>query len=381
MKKIAIYYPYFTGGGAEAVALWMLQALKERYELTLFTISHIDFERLNSMYGTNLSNQNIKVKTLASSFFSYLCNLLIANSPQIRFLFMHFLIRFFKQNNQDYDLVISAYNAMDLGKVGIQYIHWIKVIEATPFYQKISNFSETQLVENISLANSYYVANVAKETYGVNAKVVFPPVVMNTSNIPWSEKEDAFICSGRIVKMKEPHRVINILQLVREQGFDIKLYLTGGGGGIYGWKYNHFIKKIIKENSSWITLYENLPYKEYIKILTKCKYGIHYKKEPFGISIAEMVKAGAIPFVRSVGGQIEIVGQQNEDLFFNTEVEAVEKIVNLFKSPAKQYQLIQSLEEQRNLFSSQKFMSEINEVVHSYFENKIVDNSASLVIS
>jgi glycosyltransferase involved in cell wall biosynthesis len=380
MKKVAIYYPYFTGGGAEAVALWMLQALTERYELTLFTISHIDFERLNSMYGTYLSNQNIKVKTLTPRIFSYLCNIMIANSSKARLFFLHLLIRWFKQNNQDYDLVISAYNAIDLGKIGIQYIHWIKVIEATPFYKKISNFSEAQLAENVSLANSYYVANLAKQTYGVNAKVIFPPVVMNTPNIPWSEKEDAFICSGRIVKMKEPHRVIDILQLVREQGFDIKLYLTGGGGGIYEWKYNHFIKKIIKENSSWITLYENLPYKEYMKVLARCKYGIHYKKEPFGISIAEMVKAGSIPFVRSVGGQVEIVGQHNEDLFFNSEVEAVEKIVALLKNPTKQYQLTQSLEEQKKLFSTHKFMSEINEVVNSYF-NQTIDSSETLVMS
>ncbi|KYC41988.1 glycosyl transferase family 1 [Scytonema hofmannii PCC 7110] len=380
MRKIAIYYPYFTGGGAEAVVLWMLQALRERYDLTLFTISHIDFKRLNSMYGTNLSSQNIKVKTLVPKILSYLCNFMIANSAKMRLFFLHLLIRFFKQNNQNYDLVISAYNAIDLGKVGIQYIHWVKVIEATPFYKEISNFSETQLAENVSLANSYYVANIAKETYGVNAKVVFPPVVMNTPNVLWSDKEDAFICSGRIVKMKEPHRVINILKLVREQGFDIKLYLTGGGGGIYGWEYNHFIKKIIKENSSWITLYENLPYKEYMKILAKCKYGIHYKKEPFGISIAEMVKAGAIPFVRNVGGQIEIVGQHNGDLFFSNEVEAVERIVELLKNPIKQSQLIHSLEEQRNLFSTHKFMLEINEVVSSYFE-KIIDTSNSLVTS
>jgi glycosyltransferase involved in cell wall biosynthesis len=371
MKKIAVFHPYFLGGGAETVALWILQALQEQYEITLFTIGKIDLESLNIMYGTNLSNQSVQVINLCPGFLGQISYFLIANNKEMRMLFLHLLIRTFKKNSHNYDLVLSAYNAMDLGKVGIQYIHMTKVLEGTSFYRKISTFSEDQISKNISIANSYYIANRAKEIYGVDAKVVFPPVVMNIQNIPWSEKENAFICSGRIVKAKEPHRVIKILKLVREQGFDLKLHITGGGGGVYGWKYHHLINMLVEENSSWITLHKNLPYEEYTQLLAKCKYGIHFKKEPFGISIAEMVKAGAIPFVRSQGGQIEIVGQHNESLLFNTEQEAVDKIIAVLSNPLKQNQLIESLTMQINLFSTHKFMTEISEVVSSYFEDKV----------
>ncbi|GAB1542279.1 hypothetical protein NUACC21_49530 [Scytonema sp. NUACC21] len=368
MRKIAIYCPYFIGGGAEAVALWILQALKAKYDITLFVLGKVDFEALNSLYGTSLSKQDIKIKTFVPNFLTYICYFMIANSNEMRMIFLHLLLRFFKQNCDDYDLVMSAHNAVDLGKPGIQYIHWVKVVEGTRLHRKISNFSEIQLAKNLSLTNSYCVATAAKETYGVDTKVVFPPVVMDTPNVAWSDKEDAFICSGRIVKSKEPHKVIQILQQVREQGFDIKLHITGGGGGVYEWQYNRLIRKMVAENSSWITLYENLPYKEYIQLLAKCKYGIHFKKEPFGISIAEMLKSGAIPFVRSVGGQVEIVGQHNEELFFNNEEEAVKKVVAVLKSSTTQSKLIHSLAKQKPLFSTQKFMSEINEVVDSYFD-------------
>lgn len=174
MKKIAIYYPYFTGGGAEAVALWILQALKEKYDLTLFVIGDVNFEKLNSLYGTSLSKQNIKVITFVPSYLTDVCYFMMANSNQIRMIFLHLLLRFFKQNCENYDLVMSAYNAMDLGKSGIQYIHWIKVVEGTPFHHKISKFSEIQLAKNLSLTNSYCVATAAKETYGVDTRVVFP---------------------------------------------------------------------------------------------------------------------------------------------------------------------------------------------------------------
>ncbi|AFZ01030.1 glycosyltransferase [Calothrix sp. PCC 6303] len=373
MKKIAVFYPYFMGGGAETVALWMLQALVDKYDLTLFTLANINFEKLDSMYGTSLSNRNIKIFKLVPDAISNICHFLIANNQQLRMMFIHLVLRMLKQKANSYDLVISGYNAADLGdKIGIHYIHWTQVLEeGLPIHQKISNFSQKNLLQNVSVANSRWIANRTKEIYGVDAKVVYPPVVMEPQNIPWHQKENTFICSGRIVKAKEPHRVIKILKLVREQGFDIKLHLTGGGGGIYGWKYNNFIHKIVQENSDWITLHENLPYQEYIKLVSVCKYGIHFKREPFGISIAEMVKAGAIPFVKGEGGQIEIVGEHNQELFFNTEEEAVNRIVHVLSHEDKRNQLIISLANQVDLFSTGRFMSEINVVVEDYFNRTL----------
>ncbi|MEA5513661.1 glycosyltransferase [Nodularia sp. UHCC 0506] len=372
MKKIAIYYPYFMGGGAEAVGLWIIQALKDQYDITLFTLGDIQLKKLNSMYGTSIFDEDIKIKSILPPFLDIICYLIMAKNNNFRMLFFHLLIRIFKQNSHKYDLVMSGYNAMDMGQKGIQYVHWIKVLEGKPFHRKISAFSQKQLLQNISIANSYCVADNFNKHYGINANVVvYPPVVIETPDIDWMDKEEAFICSGRIVEAKQPHKVIKILKTVRERGFDIQLHITGGGGGFYEWKYLNLVKKMVKQNSDWITLHENLPYKEYIQVLGKCKYGIHFKQEPFGISIAEMVKAGAVPFVKSEGGQIEIVGQHNQELFFNNEQEAVEKIIDVLSNSAKQNKLLQSLNQQKDLFSTQRFMSEINDVVASYFDPKL----------
>lgn len=136
------------------------------------------------------------------------------------------------------------------------------------------------------------------------------------------------------------------------------------------------INKLVAENSSWITLHQNRPYQEYVTLLSRCKYGIHYKKEPFGISIAEMVKAGAIPFVRSIGGQVEIVGAHNQELLFNSEDEAVEKIIAILKDENQQKQLIASLEDRKYLFSTEKFISDIQGVVDTYFQNSLAVDTA-----
>lgn len=364
-KKIAIFYYAFLGGGAESVALWMLEALKNQYELTLFTITNINWQNLDLMYGTQLAKSSIKIKSFFPVFFKPLCDFLIANNRNLRKILIHLLIRYFKACQREYDLVISAYNAMDLGSRGIQYIHWVRVIEGNAFHHKISDFSQEQLRDNISVANSHTVAKAAKEIYGVDCIIIYPPVTVDISDVPWEEKENAFICSGRITQSKQPHIVIEILSQVRAKGFDIKLYLTGGGGGVYERKYNNLIKTMVKKNSDWVTLYENLQYKDYIKVLAKCKYGIHVKPEPFGISVAEMVKAGVIPFVKNKGGQIEIVGEQNKDLLFANESEAVQKIVSVLRNSHKQNRLLESLEKRKNLFSTDRFMLDISKLVEN----------------
>lgn len=367
-KTIALFYPAFMGGGAEAVGLWMIEALKEDYDVTLFTVAEVDFDHLNAMYGTQLSPQVVKLKTPFSATWRSLCHFLIANNGDLRGIFFHLLIRYFKQQNQSYDLLISAYNAVDLGRPGIQYIHWVNVVEGNAFQQSISKFSDAQVRENWAIANSKYVAEAVQRNYGIDSTVIYPPVLLSPPQITWEEKENAFICSGRLTPAKEPHKVIQTLQKVREKGFDVKLYLTSGGGGAYDWQYSNYIKKLVKENSDWIMLYENLAYADYVKVMAKCRYGIHVKKEPFGISIAEMVKANLIPFVRTIGGQIEIVGAQNTDLFFERQEDAAEKIINVLGNQELQQQLRASLAQQKSLFSTERFMTEIKQFVDQHFE-------------
>ena len=366
--KIAVYYPAFLGGGAEAVGLWMLEALKHNYDLTLFTISDVDFDRLNALYGTQLSPKDIAVRSFFTHRFSPVINGLIANNKPFRMLFFHLLIRYLKANNHQYDVLISAYNALDFGRKGLQYVHWIKVLEDSPLYNKISDFSIDRMKQNASITNSNTVADFVKKEYGCSSTILYPPVVIDAPDIPWGQKQNAFICSGRLTEAKQPDKVISILKRVRERGFDVKLYLTGGGGGAYAWKYKNFVKKMVRENSAWVTLYENLSYEDYVNVLSNCRYGIHYKQEPFGISIAEMVKAGAIPFVRDQGGQIEIVGEQNQDLMFKDEQEAIEKIVAVLSNSAQQQTLQDTLTKQRNLFSTQRFMAEMNKIVEQYLQ-------------
>ncbi|TVQ07385.1 MAG: glycosyltransferase [Leptolyngbya sp. DLM2.Bin27] len=366
-KTIVLWQPYFLGGGAEAVALWMLMALVNDYDVTLFTLAGVDLAHLNAMYGTALAGDRLRVQALLSPRLTRLVYGLIANLPWVRLVFMHWSIRRFKAISDQYDLAISAYNAVDLGRPGLQYLHWVHVVEqprqkAGPMMKlamALSQFSETNLKANRSLTNSYCTAEVVRQTYGIDAQVVYPPVTTALDAVPWADKENAFLCSGRVVVAKQTHRVIEILAAVRQRGFDVKLYITGGGGGTYGWGYERRVRRLAAANADWVRFYCDLPYADYLKVLARCRYGIHHKPEPFGISVAEMVRAGLIPFVFNRGGQIEIVGAANTDIIFSSGPNAVEKIVAVLENRDRQAALRAALAQRQTLFSTKRFSQAI----------------------
>ncbi|NMF84380.1 glycosyltransferase [Nodosilinea sp. P-1105] len=380
-KTMAIWQPYFLGGGAEAVALWTLVALGSTYDIALHTLVDIDLDRLNTMYGTALSRDRpitaparlvsrppgetvIQVKPLLGPRLRPWIHRLIANVPWVRLALIHWSLARFRAISADYDLVMSTYNAVDLGRPGLQYLHWVYVVEqpwaqATPAMKLMLwwfKFSPERMLRNVSLTNSIHTAQAVQQAYGLGAQVVYPPVTTDLTPLPWAQKEQAFVCSGRVVVAKYTHRVIEILAAVRRQGFDIKLYITGGGGGTYSWGYGRKVRHLATAHADWVQLYYDLPHSDYLTLLTRCRYGLHHKPEPFGIAVAEMVQAGMIPFVTNRGGQIEIVNGANTDIIFQSAQEAVDKIVAVLANPQRQITLLDSLQQQRTLFSLDQFV-------------------------
>ena len=379
-QKIAILFPAFLGGGAEAVCLWILESLKEEYELTLFTFSNINFQLLNKYYGTQILDAQIRV---VRPFFRAGFPHYITDSYSLFALRQHLLIRYFKNTGRKFDLSISAFNEMDMGSPGIQYIHFpmfgrgheaVRSIVGYPdskirrFYRNIcrmiSGFSENHMRENLTIANSQWTASIVKQIYDIDARVIYPPVISDFPDIPWEERENGFVIIGRFVPEKKIERAIRILQMVRTRGYDVHVHIIGGGGDP---KYQEYIQKLRDENASWVFLEKGLSRKDLCKMLATHKYGIHTREnEQFGIVVAEKVKAGCIPFVPAKGGQVEIIGE-SKWLTFNDEQEAVKKIETVLSNTETQNRLRHILAEKASLFSLGRFKVEIRKVVKEFF--------------
>jgi len=375
--KVAVLFPAFLGGGAESVCAWMLEALKTQYEPTLFTFSPIELESLNRMYATELSNGQVRVETarLPRWVPSHL-----GTSHRYLTLRQHLLIRYFKQRKETYDIVVSAFNEMDLGRPGLQYVHFPMVGRGHEAARRmvgypdsagrrlcraacrlLSDFSDKRMRQNYTIANSHWTAALIERLYHVNPVVVHPPVVAGCPEIPWEERENGFVLIARVVPDKKLERAIRIVGQLRARGADAHLHVIGAGDH----KYQSSLKNLAGD-ADWIFWEGELSRAEFNSLLARHRYGIHTREnEHFGIGIAEMLKSCCIPFVPANGGPMEIVGGE-ERLIFRDEDEAVGKIMEVIGSPRLQMELKVRLRERAYLFSTEKFVHTMLGVVNDF---------------
>jgi glycosyltransferase involved in cell wall biosynthesis len=218
------------------------------------------------------------------------------------------------------------------------------------------------LRDDLVIANSQWSASLLKQHCGVDcAAVVYPSVWAEFPNVQWEEKEQAFVMIGRIAPEKQVERAVAILEAVRQRGHAIRLHLCGHiGNDLYGQR----IGRLCRERADWIIPEGWVSGARKAQILTHCQFGIQTRAaEPFGISVAEMVKAGAIVFAPHDGGQTEVL--DSPDLLFAGVDDAVRKICSVLPSSEKQNALRDHLSRRSGMFGVTKFMEASMEAITS----------------
>lgn len=360
---VAVLYPAFMAGGAEAVCLWMLEALQDDHDLTVLTYTKPDWASLNTLYGTNLSLTDIKVITLTperlTPFLKYLWGTVSPLHPWRQ----HFLMRFYKRIRNNYALTVSGYNEMDFGKAGIQYVHSPQFVLGQRRHKLISNYSEESMKRNITLTCSQYIADSVQELHDIPATVLYPPVGSSFPVVSWQDKEISFICYGRMAPEKKLDEAVTILHRVRQAGWPVSLKIIGTATNK---KYVTLLEGLAKQYPDWVSLHKDPGRETYNHLLAQSRYAIHLRVEGFGIAIAEMIKAGCVPLVRDFGGQTEIIGDIPQ-LKFASDDEAVEKIIRLLENEMLQSDVREKLATRKAFFSQEKFQEQFRETVASFF--------------
>jgi len=354
-KKVAILHHSFGWGGAEAVCIWVIKALKDDFHIDLITNqADVTFKKINSFFGVNFSRYDFKIIKLKQ----YPLNGYILSS--------HLVQRYFKKHRREYDLVISTNNEMDFGRKGIQYIHFPTVFEAEEkknIYKKVyynfslwlSGYNREKMKNNLTLTNSYWTKQKIKEAYGIESEVVYPPIE-DIFSITWDKKENGFLCIGRISPEKKIEKVIKILKEVKRSFPDIHLHIIGA----YGDKqYLRKVQYLAKSDKSWIFFNLNVSRNKLKELISSHRYGIHaMEEEHFGMVVAEMIKAACIVFVPKGGGQVEIVGRDDRIIYINT-IDAIDKIKKVLKDNLTQERILKKLLCSSKVFSKEKFIQDI----------------------
>lgn len=364
--------PLFTvkGGGA-AVTFWAMQALKEEFHLTVLAWRDFDLEEGNRLFGTTIAREDFVLQN-PPGVFRGLGEMLYRIDPSPWSIQRWaLLLRWAGQIVSQYDAALCTNGEISLPRPVIQYIHYPYIGEAEHKrgpqasrkrrpWQLISRFDFARVKENHTLVNSDWTGAVHRSYFGGSTHTLYPPVPGSFPQRPWEQREDGFVCVGRLNGDKNLDRVIDMVQAVRAKHPAFHLHLIGlpmfdeDGGA----EYYEYVRRCAAEHSDWLFLEEALSRDELLELLSRHRYGVHAKQdEHFGIAVAELVKAGCITFAHRSGGQMEIVADQR--LLYDDQQDMVRRVLSVIESPVDCSELRPHLKKQAELFSAERFTREL----------------------
>ena len=381
MKKVLLVQTSLQPpGGANGVAAWIIEALKEEHAVSILTWTPVELAPINRYYGTSL-----RASELTAYVIHPILRTVINCLPgPIGKLKTSLLLRVCKRIKDNYDVILTANNEADLGCKGIQYVHFPRFYPPRPtadlrwyhfssalinaYYRlcmRISGFSFERMKQNLTLVNSDWTGAKVRECHGIATTTLYPPIPGVFPEIPWEDRENSFVCIGRIAPEKELEKMIDALAAVRSQGWKIHLHIVGEPENR---RYYERILQGAQENASWIILEGDVSREELVRLVSMHRYGIHgMVEEHFGIAVAELVRGGCLVFVPRGGGQVEIL-EGDERLLYGTAEEAAEKIIRVMSDPDLQRVLRTQLASKEELFSTEQFTLRIQEIVRHFGE-------------
>ena len=376
-RILVCYCRLIPHGGAPGVAAWILEALRQDYAVTLLTSEPVDVSLLDRCFGTSLTGSDLQVRTMAPVVRGFL-----GLDPDLGSIQKHaYLMRLCKRVRHQYDLVVGADNEGDFGPPAIQYIHWpflahvyprVRSSCDLPLGQKLAGLSKggirpwmlvgdysfDRMKANHTLVNSGWTGRLVKRVYGIDSTTVHPPAPGIFPEIAWKEREDGFVMMGRLDAAKRFDWCLKVLSVVRTRFPQVRMHVVGSSY-LEARDYPVFLRALAQANSSWVRLHEDPSRGELAELAARQRYGMHaFKDEHFGMAVAEMVRAGCIPFVHNSGGPPEIVGHDSR-LIYESEEDAAQKIMQVLGDPAAQEDIRQRLALRKDFYSVETFVRAI----------------------
>ncbi len=372
-----VAHPWIGLGGSEATTLWTVQALVDLGGfVTLFSAAPIDLERLNRIYGTDLSPTDLRiVRSPRLPGFR--------NGSQCAHWQNNWFQRQCRKIAGNYDLLISGYNPIDFGRPGIQLIgdytwdeslrrsldpdaerlvrhrpHWVRRAYVAIGDSLRGGDSDRPLSSrgDLIVANSAWTRKILRKRFQLSScPVIFPPVAFTSPADTESEEirnPHEFVCLGRISPEKRIESAMSILARVREAGFPATLTIAGAPESE---RYGRAIREVAASHGDWIHFPGFLEANARNALLARASFGLHTRPaEAFGIAVAEMAGSGCVPFVPDAGGPAEIVDQP--ELRFQDEDDAVEKILAVLSRPERLADIRRHLGASMERYRPEQFM-------------------------
>ncbi|PIU03845.1 hypothetical protein COT44_01010 [Candidatus Shapirobacteria bacterium CG08_land_8_20_14_0_20_39_18] len=228
-------------------------------------------------------------------------------------------------------------------------------------------------INNI-VCNSSFTKEVIDKEFGINSRVIFPPI--DVDSFSPAKKENSIIYVGRFSQLLQAKRqdiLIKVFKKMIDSGLkNWKLILTGAVD-IGGDDYYQELLKMAKNYP--IQVIKNPDFQTVKKLYAQSKifwsasgYGIDEQKEPqkvehFGMTIVEAMVSGCIPLVVEKGGAKEIIIDQENGFFWETEDQLIEVTKKILDDEKLLEKIQGKVIESGRRFSVENFTNKFNEII------------------
>lgn len=385
-QRILIGHPFVhPSGGGNAVAAWAIQALQRDYHVTVATLGPIPKEAVDRSFGTSLAARDFEI-LIAPPRYQRILRAKDALRTNGALLEASLTARWVRSLDREhrFDALLHTQNEADLGRPGLQYIHFpafylprpeieMRPVHRIPgllwLYRKSCypslDATMSAIRRNQSLVNSEFVAGATRRVLGGDPVVLHPPVPGDFPEKPWDERRNGFLGIGRIHGCKRWDMAVQIVDALRHSGHDVTLTIAGHPD-------DPAKKQELDDLAAtrpWFRILTDLSRRELEAEAASHRYGIHaMEAEHFGIAVAELQRAGCITFVHNSGGPVEIVGRDPRQTFENVE-DAAHKISRVLASPELAAELRALTLARRELFSTDRFCESLCGIVARFIED------------
>jgi glycosyltransferase involved in cell wall biosynthesis len=376
MARILFVQPSLNPpGGGNIVAAWMIETLKREHAITLMTLEAPELERINGFAGTALRRADFDLQLFSPA------SLRLADlSPTPLWLVRNlYLMRAARKRRHPFDLVISANNEGDFGEPALQYVHYPAAPSVRPeadlrwfnrpwlvrylYYtaaRALFGWRRQRVLGAVTLANSDYIADLFASQYGRRPVVCHPPAPGAIPEVAWEQRRDAFACIGRFHPVKRLDQVVEIIAQVRASHPQVELNIIGtddGASALTTW-----LRQRAAVDGDWLHLHEGVDRSTLLDIVSHCRFGIHAMvEEHFGMAVAELIRAGAVPFVHGSGGPAEIV--PIPELQFDSPEAAIQRIRRVLDDATLLRRVRDRLAARRADLSTERFQAQVRAAV------------------